>query len=379
MKHVNHVRRTLAIAALLALAAAAVANGQPTPAPVIRPATQLQEVKTMALPLQPRIEARLASKRALNTELLKRSLTYRNNLPFLTLKDGAQVPLLPLVEEAPPTAREREEAAVLTAKIAGYKGYINSWGLTIDPGIIQLLKKAVDHRKSQTPIRDQMDRGTCTAFAAMAGLEAFLNCNKLGNLNLSENHTYHIFMQKVSSTCKADPGIATYQGAAYLTGTKVCTEAQFPYTNMAGVPASDASHVPAICTKNAKYGFTSTQVILGTNFGGPAYLNANNPAYLESLLNTGHDIVYGLYVAGNDWSDGTAETGVVDVQTVNGKPASPYGGHAMLIVGYNHLMGYFIFKNSWNTTHGHAGYFYISYDYIQQYGKYGYFIKGVAH
>jgi len=61
---------------------------------------------------------------------------------------------------------------------------------------------------------------------------------------------------------------------------------------------------------------------------------------------------------------------------VNGVPAEPKGGHAMLIVGYNKTVPkpYFIVKNSWGAGNGHEGYLYISYDYMKTYAKYGYYI-----
>jgi len=123
---------------------------------------------------------------------------------------------------------------------------------------------------------------------------------------------------------------------------------------------------------------TGTQIVLGTDYGGPQDQNANNPEYLESLLYTSYDLVYGLWVAGTSWSDGGAESGIVDVQLQNGKPAPSVGGHAMLLVGYDRPHSYFIFKNSWGTQHGHSGYFYLSYDYIRTYGKYGYAVTKVA-
>ena len=69
-------------------------------------------------------------------------------------------------------------------------------------------------------------------------------------------------------------------------------------------------------------------------------------------------------------------------QNYGGSPAPSVGGHAMLLVGFNRpaliANRYFIFKNSWNASHGHSGYFYLSYDYIRTYGKYGYAVKAVA-
>ncbi len=91
----------------------------------------------------------------------------------------------------------------------------------------------------------------------------------------------------------------------------------------------------------------------------------------------------GFDIAGVDWSDGSAESGVIDVQMIDVPgigpvPAGSVGGHAMLVVGYDRPAGYFIVKNSWGTGFGHAGYAYLPYDYVQTYAKYGYVVMGVT-
>ena len=111
-------------------------------------------------------------------------------------------------------------------------------------------------------------------------------------------------------------------------------------------------------------------------FGGTGTDIATNTNYLESLLDAGNDVVMGVYVAGNDWHNGVAESGAVDVQILgNGNPAGAYGGHAMLMVGYSKAGNYFIFKNSWGTAVGHSGYFFLTYEYLQTYAKYGYVLS----
>lgn len=112
-------------------------------------------------------------------------------------------------------------------------------------------------------------------------------------------------------------------------------------------------------------------------------LSINNTNLLEAYIDAGFDIVGGFYLAGSDWSDGTAESGVIDVQMEAGpngpEPIGGSGGHAMLIVGYDRPGGFFILKNSYGTSFGHAGYAYVSADYMQTYAKYGYVVMDVAN
>jgi len=98
------------------------------------------------------------------------------------------------------------------------------------------------------------------------------------------------------------------------------------------------------------------------------------PCRLEAILRSGKDIVFGTHVAG--WSGDC--TGVLDVQLgPGGDPLPSVAGHAMLICGYDRPEEYFIVKNSWGTDKGQDGYFYLSYDYIRTYAKYGYVIEEV--
>jgi hypothetical protein len=50
----------------------------------------------------------------------------------------------------------------------------------------------------------------------------------------------------------------------------------------------------------------------------------------------------------------------------------------MVIVGYNRDEQYFIVKNSWNTTWGHDGYGYFSYNFFRSCAKYGFVVDAVV-
>ncbi len=42
------------------------------------------------------------------------------------------------------------------------------------------------------------------------------------------------------------------------------------------------------------------------------------------------------------------------------------GGHAVLCTGYDNATSLFKFRNSWGTTEGDNGYFYIPYSYVTE-------------
>jgi len=379
------LRSALALAVLLPLAASAATNMPPRPpTPTRPPAPQQPSVPSQLPQLQVRepilknlavaaaLKQVLTKKKLFQAHKLKSVLRYRGNIPVLTLK-GRQIHLEPLHEPTIPASARRALPAQLVQKLKKYEPWCKKFKfgplLKIDIGKFILNK--VDHRSWQTGVRDQKTRGTCVAHASVAVLESLY---KRGGkvADLSENHAYNVFMAGEGSNCMADPGLKTWKAAGYLTANRICRESDSPYIQ---TTANTCQTIPAACNTNKKHGYVTTATIFAPAFGGTGTNVATNTNYLESLLVSGNDVVMGVYVAGTDWSDGSAESGVVDVQKdANGNPAAAYGGHAMAMVGYDQTKNYFIFKNSWGTGKGHAGYFYLTYEYLQAYAKYGYIV-----
>lgn len=306
----------------------------------------------------------LTGKKKYDRTKMAASISYRGTVPLITL-GGSTLALEP-TGESPPAV------SLVASSIAGILATSACRSMRTDRS------SSVDHRSRQSSIKDQGSRGTCVSHASMAALESWFNWKlptdtSVANQDFAEQHAHHVSMLATAGTCEANTGVTTYKAATYLTDAHVCKEAKAPYTST--VPSDTSSHIDTSCTRAARYGFKSTQVFLGKDYGGEGSCTANSTAYLEGLLDAGNDLVMGVYVAGTDWSDGTAESGVIDVQVDStGNPAEATGGHAMLAVGYNHDSKYFIFKNSWKSSRGHSGYFYLSYDYIKTYAKYGYYI-----
>ena len=368
MKLMRKATGALVIAGGLALSLGA-SGAKPKVAPQPKVVLKLKTIQASA-----KLKQAIKGKALYQAAKVESVLSYtKTGEPRLKLKTGAQV-LLERVDkaEAPAPTQLKVAAAKLDPSLNKYVKYVKAPYFKFEIPKVTLLPPAkVSHRDRETSIKNQGPRGACVAHAAMAGLESFFKWKNNANRDLSEQHAYEIFAaQEGTKTCY-DSGLQTWKAAGYLTTNRVCDN--WPYTT--SVPSCNIT-VPASCTSAARFGHLSTQVIFGTAFGGTGDTSANNTNYLESILSMGNDIVFGVYVAGSDWSDGTLSSGVVDVQTnSNGTPAAAYGGHAMLMVGYDRDANYFEMKNSWGTGSGHAGYAYLSYEYIQTYGKYGYYIK----
>lgn len=230
-----------------------------------------------------------------------------------------------------------------------------------------LTPTVVDHRPDQTGIRNQEDRGTCVCFASLACLEAIFQ-RQGTTLDLSEQYANWLFMH-FEGRDQCDDGMKTTDAASYLSRKGVCEEVLYPYEDDAKVNQHCTAQPPAPVQQQARYGVGRYVIIDRPGLNGPSIANT---AYLECLLSQGYDIVFGTHVA---WGHPDA-AGVFDlIRDPYGNPLRSRGGHAMLLVGYDRSapLPYFIFKNSWGST-GVGGYYYLSYDYVRYYSKYGYVV-----
>ena len=75
----------------------------------------------------------------------------------------------------------------------------------------------------------------------------------------------------------------------------------------------------------------------------------------------GNPFVFGFTVYQNFESSTVAQTGVLNMP---GKKESVVGGHAVMAAGYDDKKKAFIVRNSWGSTWGQKGYFYMPYDYL---------------
>ena len=291
-------------------------------------------------------------------------------IPLISLAIMERNTFAPGAEKAGGEGAARQEAATATAaarkiptQLARHKQYIMSRTL-----LARLLPSGVDRRSRQSPVKDQDGRGTCVSFGSLACLEAMRGMPR----DLSEQYAHHYYMVREGKLCRDDRGLVTTHSAAYLRHG-VPEERSWGYQTLAQLRATPHATHLAQATSAARrrvVRVTRYHLILDS---GPTGCSIKNPRYLEALLNRGYDIVWGTHVA---WYG--SGSGIIDVTLDSrGNPIGSRGGHCMLIVGYNRRAKYFIVKNSWGTSWGHAGYGYFHYDYLKTYAKYGYIVTGV--
>lgn len=246
----------------------------------------------------------------------------------------------------------------------------------------------------QTGIRDQLGRGTCWAFAGVAGLEAYYRRAFGVTLNLSEQYAFHVgkafeLYPDYKTNTVPHENNSSYWGfqgnsniVQKLTLVAVPDEASAPYMSLsdmdalkAKIPASgdldlnstqrqldafefDTRHIPLAARNNAKYRATSySQVAIGDR----STLNGR----LETVIASGKEIVADFDLK---WRWDAANNRYDYDATSSG------GGHVMLIVGYDRSAGTFTIKNSW----GGSTLIRVTYNFMRNNYNGGYTIGGVV-
>lgn len=182
-----------------------------------------------------------------------------------------------------------------------------------------------DLRRFDAAIRNQQDLPWCTAFASVSSIE---NVARQGgfDLDLSEHQHFQTYR------------VYTLEGAARAAvNTGVIPESGWPYKGRAQ-PGWES--LPKAKTEGWDYVRSVSDVI--------AAVAKSEPVILGVMTTT-------------SWN-----SPVGGVVTPTGRSA---GGHAIAIVGYNRTAArpYFIFRNSWGSRWGDAGYGYMPFDYCNSY------------
>lgn len=266
----------------------------------------------------------------------------------------------------------------------------------------------VDYRYCQSPVRNQGERGTCTAFAIAAVLENFNGVPA----NLSEQYLYACLqMGDYLDTNKTiSPGGSLFGYSKSLQQYGVLHESRMPY-NKKQLETPDSAMRLVQVIMEAQEGPVSvlTKTHYAKTFVQPSdcktysYFEASDTALIKGLLRKGHKAIAVAYYVNAAWSNWMHNNNLVitpdsvgffmsdsakriySFQTLKNKYGKdvwdsvnsyysffkykPYSfetfyrpeGHAITIVGYNDKG--FIIKNSWGTDWGNHGYAVLSYDY----------------
>jgi C1A family cysteine protease len=207
------------------------------------------------------------------------------------------------------------------------------------------LPPLVDLRSNCPQILDQGQLGSCTANAIA---NAFL-FEKMKQKDIALFLPSRLFIyyneRALEGTIKSDSGAEIRDGIKTLIKQGVCPETEWPYK---------------ICKFKSKPSKKCFSDALKNQL--EEYLSVNQTLIdLKSSLAEGYPVVFGFTVYESFESTQVAKTGFMSMPSPT---ESILGGHAVWTVGYDDTKQVFIVMNSWGSTWGDKGFFYIPYAYI---------------
>lgn len=217
------------------------------------------------------------------------------------------------------------------------------------------LPAMIDLRSQCPPVYDQGQLGSCTA-NAIGSAHQFEQMKQPGGVDFMPSRLFIYFNERdMEGTTQEDSGAIIRDGIKSVAKQGVCPEALWPYNE------KDFTHRPsAECYAEA----VKHQVLTYSRL--PQALVS-----MKTCLAQGFPFVFGFQVYDSFESDYTKESGRMIVPRVWEKCL---GGHAVQAVGYDDNMSYLsvkgviIVKNSWGTSWGDRGYFYMPYSFITEPG-----------
>ena len=201
------------------------------------------------------------------------------------------------------------------------------------------LPSSVDLRSKMPPVYDQGQLGSCTSNALGCALEYDdKNAFMPSRLFLYYNE------RAIEHTTNTDSGALISDGVRSLQLQGCCPETMWPY-----VINKFAVKPPASCYTAA----LKTKALAAHNV-------PQDVTSMKTCLSSGFPIIVGIAVYESFESQNVAQTGIVPMPSPN---EQCLGGHAVLVVGYT-SNNQWIMRNSWGTSWGAKGYFYLPFIYL---------------
>ena len=152
--------------------------------------------------------------------------------------------------------------------------------------------------------------------------------------------------RKLEGDIPDDNGAELSDGIKALEKYGLCPESEWPYdiTQFATKP-------PAKCYTDA----LKDKVATAENI-------SNDLVSMKTALASNFPFVVGITIYSSFEDPDVAQTGIVPMPDTDNELV--LGGHAVLVVGFDDSNQWFIVRNSWGTSWGDQGYFYLPYAYL---------------
>jgi C1A family cysteine protease len=202
----------------------------------------------------------------------------------------------------------------------------------------------VDLRNYCSPIENQGSLGSCTG-QSIAGAIELLNKRNGKPTDVSRLFIYY-YERVLLGTVNYDSGAYIRDGIKATNKYGASLESHWPYDirKFKQEPINEAK-IDALNRKVTRYERVE-------DFNG----------CIDALTN-GYPVIIGFYVYDSFMSASVFKTG--NMPYPNTRRERLLGGHAVLLVGYDKTKKVFIVRNSWGTSWGDKGYFYMPFDIVK--------------
>jgi C1A family cysteine protease len=207
------------------------------------------------------------------------------------------------------------------------------------------IPSSVDLRSGCPAVVDQGNLGSCTANAIAALVEFLFKKENKPYFTVSRLFIYYQ-ERLLEGTISYDAGAEIRDGMKVVNTYGAPHESLWPYiiSRFTNRPSSSV-YKDGLSHKVIQY-----QKIDNTNM-----------AAMKACLASGYPMVGGFSVYDSFESNSVAATGIVPYPA---QSEQLLGGHAIMVVGYNDSTQRFICQNSWGTSWGDHGFFYMPYAYL---------------
>jgi C1A family cysteine protease len=207
---------------------------------------------------------------------------------------------------------------------------------------IDILPISFDLRPKMPPVYDQGQLGSCTANSVGA-------CYEFNNNNAWIPSRLFIYYNErsIEGDISEDAGAMISDGIKSLTTYGVCPETLWPYNI-----SQFAVKPPASCYTNA----LNHKAVTVSNIH-------QDVTSMKTALASGFPMTVGITVYASFESSSVAKNGIVPMPK---QGEQCLGGHAVVICGWTTITGqsYWIMRNSWGSSWGDKGYFYLPFLYL---------------
>ncbi|MHC4661940.1 MAG: C1 family peptidase, partial [Planctomycetota bacterium] len=228
-------------------------------------------------------------------------------------------------------------------------------GVKVEKSGNESLPPSTDLSSNLPPVGDQAQQGSCTAWATGYYYKAYQEWQERGwDLTNSSHQMSPAYIYNIIND-GTDDGSNIIDAFRMMSNLGVCSLNLFPYSDSDCTTWASEACFDEACLYREDFDKDVVAVYVGSTYG---------LGLMKERLNDGNLIVLGIDVY-DSFYDIENHNYVYDVTNLGG---SLQGGHALAIVGYDDDMvtddgtGAFKLINSWGSSWGCSGFFWISYE-----------------